>query len=83
MRTNEEINHFIGFCEIIGDDFAVKVINILCQMSERDLQSFRQILSSCIPSKKPYLLVDGTKPLVLKGKQRIVTLNILDWLENV
>ena len=83
MRTKEEINHFIGFCQIAGDKFAVKVINILCEMSERDLQSFRQILSSRIPDKKPYLLIDGTKPLVLKGKQRIVTLNILDWLENV
>lgn len=66
MRTREEIDHFIGFCEIIGDDFAVKVINILCEMSERDLQSFRQILSSCISSKKPYLLVDGTKTISVK-----------------
>lgn len=83
MRTTEEINHFIGFCEIIEDDFAIKIINILSQMSEGDLQSFRQILNSCIPNKKPCLLVDGTNPLLLKGKQRIVTLNILDWLENV
>lgn len=83
MRTNEEINHFIGFCEIIGDDFAVKVINILCEMSERDLQSFRQILSSCISSKKPYLLVNGTEQITLRGKQRIIALNILEWLENV
>ena len=83
MRTREEIDHFIGFCEIIGDDFAVKVINILCEMSERDLQSFRQILSSCISSKKPYLLVDGTEQITLRGKQRIIALNILDWLENV
>ena len=83
MRTKEEINHFIGFFQIAGDKFAAKIVNILSQMSERELQNFRQILSSCIPSKKPYLLVDGTKPLALKGRQRIVTLNILDWLENV
>ena len=83
MRTNEEINHFIGFCEIIGDDFAVKVINILSEMSEREFPSFRQTLNSCIADKKACLLVNGTEQITLRGRQRIVALNILDWLENV
>ena len=44
MRTKEEINHFIGFFQIAGDKFAAKIVNILSQMSERELQNFRQIL---------------------------------------
>lgn len=83
MRTKEEIEHFIGFCQIAGDKFAAKIVNILADMSERELQSFRQTLNSCIADKKACLLVDGTEQITLRGKQRIVVLNILNWLENV
>ena len=83
MRTKEEINHFIGSCEIVGDKISVKITNILSEMSERELQSFRQTLNSRIADKKACLLVNGTEQITLRGKQRIIALNILDWLENV
>ena len=83
MRTREEINHFIGFCQTVRDTFPVKIVNVLSEMSEREFPSFRQTLNSCITDKKACLLTNGTEQITLRGKQRIVALNILDWLENV
>lgn len=52
MRTNEEINHFIGFCEIIGDDFAVRIISLFSHRSKKTLEKFREKLNKSLKEKK-------------------------------
>ena len=80
MRTNEEINHFIGFCEIIGDDFAVRIISLFSHRSKKTLEKFREKLNKSLKEKRSCLL-DEFNSLI--GNQIQVALNILDWLENV
>lgn len=81
MRTKEEIEHFKGFCEIVGDDFPITMLDLFSTSSKIQLDSFKTCLLASLKNRKSCMIVDGTKEYKVKITQIPVALNILDWME--
>lgn len=78
MKTKEEINHFIGFCEIVEDDFAIRIISLFSHSSKKTLEKFREKLNKSLKEKRSCPLNEFN---LLMGEQVQVALNILNWME--
>ena len=80
MRTKEEIEYFIGFCKIIGDDFPIKFLNKYSNSSQKELDLLKQTILQT-PKNKTVVVMDVDETITLIGEQKQVALNIIDWLE--
>ena len=80
MRTKEEIEYFIGFCKIIGDDFPIKFLNKYSNSSQKELDLLKQTILQT-PKNKTVVVMDIDDTITLIGEQKQIALNILDWLE--
>ena len=81
MKTKEDINHFIGFCKIIKDDFPIKILNKFSNSSTKELKLFRECLLTALKENKSCVITDAENDMLLMGNQIDVALNILDWME--
>ena len=81
MKTKEEINHFIGFCQIVEDKFSEKMLKKFSNSSKKQLSLFKDSLRAALQSNKSCLLVDTDGDTLLMGNQIDVALNIINWLE--
>ena len=81
MRTKEEIEYFIGFCKIIGDDFPIKFLNKYSNSSQKELDLLKQTILQT-PKNKTVVIMDVDETITLIGEQKQVALNLIDWLVN-
>ena len=81
MRTKEEIEYFIGFCKIVGDDFPIKFLNKYSNSSLQELDLLKQTILQT-PKNKTVVVMDVDETLTLIGEQKQVALNLIDWLVN-
>lgn len=80
MRTKEEIEYFIGFCKIIGDDFPIKFLNKYSNSSQKELDLLKQTILQT-PRNRTVVVMDINENITLIGEQKQVALNLIDWLE--
>ena len=81
MRTKEEIEYFIGFCKIIGDDFPIKFLNKYSNSSQKELDLLKQTILQT-PKNRTVVVMDVDETITLIGEQKQVALNLIDWLVN-
>ena len=81
MRTKEEIEYFIGFCKIMGDDFPVKFLNKYSNSSLQELDLLKQTILQT-PKNRTVVVMDVDETITLIGEQKQVALNLIDWLVN-
>ena len=81
MRTKEEIEYFIGFCKIIGDDFPIKFLNKYSNSSQKELDLLKQTILQT-PKNRTVVIMDVDETITLIGEQKQVALNLIDWLVN-
>jgi len=81
MRTKEEIEYFIGFCKIVGDDFPIKFLNKYSNSSLQELDLLKQTILQT-PKNRTVIVMDVDENITLIGEQKRVALNLIDWLVN-
>jgi len=81
MRTKEEIEYFIGFCKIVGDDFPIKFLNKYSNSSLKELDLLKQTILQT-PKNRTVVVMDVDETITLIGEQKQVALNLIDWLVN-
>ena len=81
MRTKEEIEYFIGFCKIVGDDFPIKFLNKFSNSSQKELNLLKQTILQT-PKNKMVVIMGADGTITLIGEQKHVALNLIDWLVN-
>ena len=81
MRTKEEIEYFIGFCKIIGDDFPIKFLNKYSNSSQKELDLLKQTILQT-PKNRTVVIMDVDETITLIGEQKQIALNLIDWLVN-
>ena len=81
MRTKEEIEYFIGFCKIIGDDFPIKFLNKYSNSSQKELDLLKQTILQT-PKNRTVVIMDVNETITLIGEQKQIALNLVDWLVN-
>ncbi len=71
MRTKEEIEYFIGFCKIVGDDFPIKFLNKFSNNSPHELDLLKQTILQT-PKNKTVIVMDVDETITLIGEQKYV-----------
>lgn len=80
MKTEKEIKHLIGFCEIVKDEFPIEFLNEVSTL-EGDLKHNQTVIQSAALSKsKECNLVGKNGFFQVKSTNYKVVANILNWL---